>query len=465
MNEPMVRVLTPRPATAEAPAATRLFNDLDQLIALDACRRHDKQRTAVFEFFLHRLPANRNFMIAAGLESVLDYLQGLRFTAEDVRWIDSIHPFAPEFLDWLCTFQFTGDVFALPEGTVFFADEPVLRIMAPLPQAQLIENRLSNLLHLQISVASKAARYRIAAGGKRLVECSMRHTYAAETASLASRAAYIGGFDSTNNAKAAHEFGIPLAHSMTHAFVQAHDSELEAFRNFLRGSEENPTSSPTLILDTYDIERSIRTVVELANELRAEGAMINAVRIDSGNLAVECERVRAVLDRAGLTDVRIMVGGSLEEHAVAALTRWSAAVDIIGIDSRLDMSSDSSSLDASYSLQEYNGVPCRRKSSGKSSWPGRRQIRRTYDDHGRIAMDRVSCADEISEGKALLQCVMEKGKRRMPSAPASEVRRFCSGELTTLPEHLLSLDQGPRSPVKISSELRALVVEVDRRTH
>ncbi len=438
-----------------------LLTDLHQLVTLNAYQELDMQRTAVFEFFVRRLPANRNFLVAAGLQSVLDYLQELQFLPTELEWLESTGRFNRHFLDWLADLRFAGDVYGLPEGTVFFADEPVVRIIAPLPQAQLIGSRLTNLMHFQISVASKAARYRIAAGGKTLIDSGMRHAHGAEAALLASRAAFLAGFNATTNLQAACAFGIPTEVTMTHAFVQAHASEQEAFDNFARCSP----ADLTLVLDTFDIEHSARKAVKLAAALIERSVKVRCVRIDSGNLAEESQRVRTMLDAAGFPDIAVEVSGSLEEHAVAALTRWSAPVDSIAIDSRLDVSSDSPVLDCSYNLQEYDGIPSRRKSVGKSSWPGRRQVYRSYDDRGLIGMDMVCCVDEILEGKALLQPVMVNGKRRMEPIPLEEIRRFCVGEIATLPEHLLSLDQGPRSPVKISEELRKLTLQVDRLVH
>jgi len=441
--------------------SSALLTDLYQLTMLSAYFELGMQQTAVFEYFVRRLPDTRNFLIAAGLEQVLDYLEALQFTSDELEWLANCGRFKPAFIERLATFRFTGEVYAMPEGTVFFGDEPVLRVIAPLPEAQLIESRLINLMNLQISVASKAARCRIAAGEKELIDFGMRRAHGYEAALLGARASFIGGVDASACVEAARQFGIPLSGTMSHSFVQAHDHEIQAFTNFAACHSEQLT----LLIDTYDTSHAAHTVATLARELANQKIKIAAVRIDSGELGEEAHRVRSVLDAAGCTDIKIFVSSSLDESAIAALIRAQAPIDGFGVGTKLATSADAPALDCAYKLHEYADKPRRKRSSSKATWPGRRQIHRTYDDHGYIAMDMVSRVDEVCEGKALLQPVMLKGRRVCPDPSLETIRKHCKAEIATLPIALRSLDHGPSSPVKISSQLIALAAEMDRVAH
>ena len=435
-----------------------LLTDLYQLTMMSAYYELGMEQSAVFEFFARRLPDTRNFLIAAGLEQVLDYLEHLRFTAAELAWLRDCGRFKPDFIDRLEDFRFTGEVFALREGSVCFGDEPILRVVAPLPQAQLIESRVINLLNFQTSIASKAARCRLAAGDRLLVDFGMRRAHGYEAALLGARASFIGGFDATACVEAARRFGIPMSGTMAHSFVQAHDSEALAFAHFAACHPNDPT----LLIDTYDTAAATRTVVQLAKQLAANGRRIAAVRIDSGDLSDEAKLVRSMLDAAGCRDIKIFVSGNLDEHRIEALQQMAAPIDGFGVGTKLAVSADVPSLDCAYKLQEYAGIPRRKCSMSKSTWPGRRQVHRVYDEHGRIAMDIVALADEVCEGQALLHEVMENGRRTCHCPPLAEVREHCKHELETLPQTRRCLEHGPRSIVEISDGLRALAADMDR---
>jgi nicotinate phosphoribosyltransferase len=436
-----------------------LLADFYQLTMLDAYYRHGMTQRAVFEFYVRRLPERRNFLVAAGLEQLLDYLEGLRFTADEIEWLASLGRFDPAFLERLSTFRFTGDVYAMPEGTVFFASEPLVRIEAPLPEAQLIESRLVNLLQYQTMVASKAARCRLAAGRERLVDFGMRRAHAGEAALLASRASYIAGFDATATVLAARRFGIPVVGTMAHSFVQAHEFELQAFRNFAKSHPEELT----LLIDTYDTARGAERVALLARELRSEGVTVRAVRIDSGDLSVESQRVRGILDALDCRDVKILVSGSLDEHRIAQLRAAGAPIDGFCIGTALSVSEDAPALDCAYKLHQYAGRPCRKRSQGKETWPGPRQIFRQLDPHGRICRDVIACADEVMEGRPLLQEVMVNGVRKRPSPSLKDVRAYCAEELARLPLELRSMCPVFRVLTKVSELQHALAAEIDLR--
>ena len=443
---------------ASAPA---LLTDLYQLTMLDAYYTLGMGEPAVFEFFVRRLPEARNFLVAAGLEQVLDYLENLHFTADEIEWLASTQRFSSSFLARLKTFRFTGQVYAMREGTVFFASEPVLRVVAPLPEAQLVESRIVNLLHYQTLVASKAARCRLAGPSAELIDFGMRRAHGAEAACLGSRASYIAGFDATATVESSRRFGIPAAGTMAHSFVQAHELELEAFRNFANCRPDNVV----LLIDTYDTARGARRAVEVANRLRGSGVSVKGVRIDSGDLAVEARRVRAILDSLGAKDIRILVSGSVDEYAIAAMEAERAPVDAYCVGTRLAVSQDAPSLDCAYKLQQYAGRLCRKRSQWKETWPGPRQVYRQYDAQGLICRDILCCEDETFEGRALLSRVMDGGRRVSGPPPLTEVREYCAEQLAALPASISTLEHVTYSPAKVSDKQHALVAEIDLVAH
>lgn len=449
--------MSPRSSRADKSV---LLTDLRALAMLSAYYELRMEHTAVFEFSVRDLPEPRNFLIAAGLEQVLDYVEGLRFTEHDLAWLDSTGKFKQSFLDRLATWRFSGDIDAMQEGTICFADEPILRVEAPLPEAQLLETRLINLLHFQTLIASKAARCRLAAGRRTLVDCGMRRAHGAEAALLAARASYIAGFDATSNVEAARRFDIPCSGTMAHSFIQAHGREVEAFRSFAHARPDDLT----LLIDNYDTAQAAEQVVALAHELAGQGINIRSVRLDSGHLVEEAVHVRAILDRGGCPDIRIFASGGIDEHEIDAFVKHNTPIDGFGIGAALTVSTDAPALDCTYELQEYAGIPRRKRSSGKMTWPGRRQVYRRYDEAGKIALDCVTPAQEIVEGTRLLLPVMIHGARLAAPLTSWQIRAHCTAEIATLPSAYLSLDRKADSPVRISDTLQELADEVDRRT-
>jgi nicotinate phosphoribosyltransferase len=454
-----VRGLLMNTPTTQSPGSA-LLTDFYQLTMMDAYYRLGMERRAVFEFSVRRLPQSRNFLVAAGLEQVLDYLESLHFTAQEIEWLASLERFSPSFLERLSTFRFTGDVCAMREGSVCFASEPILRIEAPLPEAQLVESRIVNLLHYQTLIASKAARCRLAAGDAQLIDFGMRRAHGGDAAELMSRASYMAGFDATATVTAARRFNIPVVGTMAHSFIEAHELEETAFRNFAQCHPE----TLTLLIDTYDIDRAAQRAARLANELRQAGVRLQGVRIDSGDLADGARRVRGILDAAGCGDIRIYVSGGVDEHSIAAMRAHGAPIDAYCVGTRLSVSEDSPALDCAYKLQEYAGRPCRKRSVGKETWPGARQVFRQLDPHGRICRDVIASAHEVTEGRALLQEVMVRGRRKAPSPPLERVREHCMQELRTLPIELRTLGCSSVSPTKVSQRQHELVAQIDQRS-
>ena len=318
----------------------------------------------------------------------------------------------------------------MPEGTVFFPNEPILRVTAPLPQAQLVETRLINLLHYQSLIASKAARFVLAAPGKLLVDFGLRRAHGGEAGLMAARASYIAGFAGTATVLAEQRYGIPTFGTMAHSFIEAFDDEAEAFEKFALSRPQNLT----FLIDTYDTEAGARKVVALAPKLKARGISIRAVRIDSGDMIALAKSVRRILDAGGLPEVTIFASGGLDEDAVANMLRAGAPIDGFGIGTSLTTSADVPALDCAYKLQEYAGQGRRKFSPGKATWPGRKQVWRQYGADGRMTGDILSIENDRLEGEPLLQSVMQGGRRVTPSPTLSEVRARAARDIERLPE-------------------------------
>lgn len=441
------------------PAHSALLTDLYQLTMLQAYHDEGMTEEAVFEFFVRKLPESRNFLLAAGLEQALDFLETVHFSPEEIDWLAGCGRFGREFVDSLARFRFEGDVYAMPEGTAFFADEPILRVVAPLPQAQLVETRLINLLQFQTMVASKAARSVLAAPGRLLVDFGLRRAHGAEAGLLSARASYLAGFSGSSAVLACRLWDVPIFGTMAHSFVQAHEDEQDAFEHFSRSHPGNAV----MLIDTYDTENAARRLVDLARRLAAEGIRIRAVRIDSGDLADHARRVRRILDEAGLPEITVFASGNLDEWRLRDLLAGGAPIDGFGVGTRMNTSADKPYLDCAYKLQEYAGEARRKRSEGKSTWPGRKQVWRRHDAAGRMAGDILTLEGDSAEGQPLIAPVMRQGRRTAPSPPLAAARDHARDQISRLPEALRSLDPAPPYPVAVGEALRALAREVDLR--
>ena len=443
-----------RPLTESA-----LLTDLYQLSMVQAYLDSGMTDTAVFELFVRKLPKGRNFLLAAGLEQVLAHLEALSFTPAEIAWFERAGGFNSRFLDYLAGFRFTGDVHAMPEGTAFFSNEPIIRVTAPIMQAQLAETRVINLMNLETIVASKAARSVLAAPGKFLVDFGLRRAHGAEAGLLAARAAYIAGFDGSSTVLAGERFGIPVYGTMAHSFIQAHQTEREAFTNFALSRPRDVT----FLLDTYDTEAAARKLVEIAPGLKARGVTIRSVRLDSGDLGALAFAVRAILDAGGLKEVGIFASGGLDEQELARLLGTGAPIDGFGVGTALVVSADAPALDCAYKLQEYAGQPRRKRSAGKATWPGRKQVFRSYDADGRMLRDVLTVEGDAQSGEPLVTQVMAAGKRIGAPEPLAAVRARVRQEFGRLPAHLKQLeDSATPMQVEVAPALRALAAAVDR---
>ena len=435
------------------PPISPLLTDLYELNMIQAYLDRGEEDEAVFEFFVRRLPPRRGFLLAAGLDDALHYLETLQFSAAEIDWLKSTGRFRKNLLDYLSDFRFTSDVHAIPEGSACFTGEPLIRITAPLPQAQLVETRLINILHFQTLIASKAARMVLAAPGKILSDFGLRTAHGAEAGLYSARASYLAGFAGAANVLAGERYGVPIVGTMAHSFVQVHDDEAQAFENFARARPEGVI----LLIDTYDTEQGAHKVVELAPRLKAD-------RIDSGDLTAMARKVRAILDAGGLKDVIILVSGGVNEDVLQTMMKAGAPIDGFGIGVNLAASVDVPALDCAYKLQEYAGIPKRKLSEGKATWPGRKQVWRAYGADGRMAGDILSLETDKQPGETLIVPVMRAGKRIAPSPTLTQIRERAARDLARLPESLRRLEPGADYPVKIADALTALAAQADIKT-
>ncbi|MEX0386484.1 nicotinate phosphoribosyltransferase [Spiribacter onubensis] len=439
---------------------TPLLTDLYELTMLQTYYEHGMTEEAVFELFMRESP-QRGFFVAAGLQQGLDWLEQMRFKPQELEWMRETGLFSDTFVDCMADFRFTGRVLALDEGSVFFAEEPLVQIVAPLPEAQFIESRLMNILHYQTLIASKAARCRLAAGDTPVIDFGMRRAHGGEAGTWAARACYMAGFAATATCLGSARYGIPPTGTMAHAFVLAHDSEIEAFERFARSHPDNVV----LLIDTYDVRRGAERVVEVAGRLADEGIPVHGVRIDSGDLAANARMTREILDQGGLADTRIIVSGGLDEYRIESLLSGDVPIDGVGVGSNVDTSADVPFLDSAYKLHYFRDKPRGKHSKGKTDLPGRKQVFRQFDSAGAMAGDTLGLTSESLRGAPLLKEVMAAG-RRTGDAGATDLeqaRDRCARQLSLLPPDVCALRKPAQYPVRLSEGLKRLRTELAAR--
>lgn len=415
---------------------------------------------ASFELYARELPPHRSFLIASGLEQALDYLENLRLRPEEIQYLRGLPGFQgvrPEFFEkYLTGFRFTGDVWAVEEGTPVFSREPLLRITAPLPEGQFVETALLAHITFQTSVASRTARVIEAASGRPVVEFGARRAHGTEAGAYAARAAYLGGCEATSNVEAGLRFGIPLSGTMAHSWVMVFGDEATAFRRYA----EVFGGRATLLLDTYD-------TVAAAKRVAASGLRPAAVRLDSGDIVPLSRAVREILDAAGLQQTKIFVSGDLDEWRIAEMVARGAPVDAFGVGSALSTSSDAPSLGGVYKLVEIErggaAVAIMKLSPRKQSYPGRKQIWRLFEN-GTAAGDVVGLADELGPpgGQPLLKLVMIGGSRQLSPQRIDELRARCRTAVAQLPASVRNLRDPASYPVRFTPALEASVARLSR---
>jgi len=425
-----------------------LLTDLYELNMAASYLRRGMTADATFSLYVRNVPEERGFLVAAGLEACLDLLEDFGFTDDDLAYLASIG-FDDRAIEDFRAVSFDGDVWAVPEGSVVYGDEPILEVTAPIPVAQLVETVLLNQVTLHTTIASKAARYVLAADGRRVVDFAFRRTHGTEAAMAVARDSAIVGFGATSNVEAARRYGLEVAGTMAHSFVAAFPSEEEAFLAF---AEDHPGRT-TFLVDTYDTVNGVRTAIEVAQRLGLTDRL--GVRLDSGDLEHLAREARMLLDDAGLRTARIFASGGLDEYEVEALVKAGAPIDAFGVGTQLGVSADAPYVDSVYKLVEYDGRPTMKLSSGKVSAPGRKQVwRRNDGEHA----DVLGLRDEPTPAgmRPLVEPVMRDGRRTAPSPPLSELRAAFERDLARVPADARRLERPTHVPVARTPALEAL---------
>lgn len=447
-------------------AEVPLLTDLYELTMAASYFQLGLNQPATFSLGVRRLAARRGFLVTAGLERLLEAIAAFRFAPSALEYLESLGLFTAEFLAFLGNLRFTGEVRALPEGTIFFADEPILEITAPLIEAQLLETLVINQIGVASLIASKAARMTIAAEGRRLFDFGLRRSQGADAGLVAARSSYLAGFIGTSNVLAGRRYGIPLYGTMAHSYVMAHEHEREAFEHY---AALFPRLS-TLLVDTYDTARGVEHAAAIALALKQHGHKLQAVRLDSGDLAELSRVARRILDRNGLREVAIFASGNLDEYRITELVRAGAPIDAFGVGTEMVVSGDAPSLDAAYKLAEYAGTPRVKLSASKASLPGRKQVFRAFNARAGFYADLIGLADEgattvaaefdasPAETVPLLQKRLSGGNPVGARQPLAEARERLLEALARLEQRYKDIVKPETYPVKFTRALNAMVI-------
>jgi len=440
-----------------------LFTDFYELTMCAAYFDNKNFEVATFDLFIRRLPENRSYFLFAGLEEALGYLQSVKFTEEHLTYLKA-QGFKDDFLNYLRGFHFSGEVWAVPEGTVVFPNEPLLRITAPIIEAQLAETFLLNSINLQTMIATKASRVVQSAKGKSVIEFGLRREPGIDAGLKVARSSYIAGCQGTSNVLAGLAYGIPLFGTMAHSFIMSYHKEIDAFRAFAKTFPDKAT----LLIDTYHDVAGAEKAAVVGKELAAKGVKLGGVRLDSGDLAETSKKVRNILDGHGLEYAKIFVSGDLDEYKIEELLKVEAPIDAFGVGTKMGTSSDHPYLDGVYKLCETQNpdgtfAPIMKLSKNKITLPGRKQVYRFFEADGGFLKDVICLADEPAVGTPLLVKVMEKGELVYQLPSLEEIRRVAKENLAKLPQKYHALSNAPAYPVKLSGKLAALTEEVKRQ--
>ena len=434
-----------------------LFTDLYELTMSQAFFSQGMSETATFSLFTRTYPPNRAYFVSAGLEDVLDYLSNLNFSDRAIDYLRATGMFNEDFLRYLRTVEFTGSVRAIPEGRLYFANEPVLEVTTPIIEAQLAETFIINQVNLQSLLATKAARCVWAAKGKGIADFASRRTQGTDAALKMARASYIAGFASTSNVLAANMYGMSPAGTMAHSFISSFATEIEAFRAYAASFPDRTV----LLIDTYDTISGAWNAVQVAKEMEANGHRLAAVRLDSGDFDDLSRQVRKILDDADLDYVRILASGGLDEYELEALVQGGAPIDLFGVGTKAGVSADAPWSDMAYKLVCFEGRPVMKLSTDKVSLPGPKQVYRVKDSDGKFAKDIIALEDEeLPGGQPVLEEVMRDGRRTGPQIGLEDVRARFQEDFTALYDRFKALKNPPRYPVSVSGRLERLTSEV-----
>ncbi len=439
------------------PQNMSLFTDYYELTMCASYFDNKDFEPATFDLFIRRLPENRGYFLFAGLEEALQYLQNIKFNEDHLNYLKN-QGFSQDFLEYLHNFKFTGEVWAVPEGTVAFPKEPLIRVTAPIIEAQLVETFLLNTINLQTMIASKASRVVHAAKGKSVIEFGLRREPGIDAGMKVARSSYIAGCQGTSNVLAGMAYGIPVFGTMAHSFIMSYSREIDAFRAF---AKTFPNKS-TLLIDTYNDIVGAEKAVIVAKELEKKGFRLGGVRLDSGDLTETSKKVRKILDTNGLDYVKIFVSGDLDEFKITQLIDEGAQIDAFGVGTKMGTSADRPYLDVIYKLCETQMAdgrfsPIMKLSKDKITLPGRKQVYRFKDKEGGFSWDVIALADEDLGGEGLLVQVMKNGKTFRDSPSLEQIRTAASENLSKLPDQYKVLTNAPVFPVELSQKLQTLI--------
>ncbi|MGD0335481.1 MAG: nicotinate phosphoribosyltransferase [Candidatus Omnitrophota bacterium] len=433
-----------------------LLLDLYELTMGESYFLYKEKTLATFELFVRELPHNRNYLVACGLEDILNYIKDLRFNKEDLKFLRSTKLFSEEFLSYLKNFRFRGDIWAMPEGTICFAQEPIIRVTAPIIEAQLVESFLLNTINLQTMIASKASRVVTAAGKRKVYDFSLRRTHGQDAAIKASRASYIAGTSGTSNVLAAKLYAIPVSGTMAHSFVMSFRQEIDSF---LAYADTFPERS-ILLVDTYNTAKGIDNAVKVGLYLKEKGYRLQGIRLDSGDIVYLSVLARRALDEAGLGYVKIFATGNLDEFKIRSLIKKGSKADSFGVGTNMGTSIDAPSLDVIYKLSEVTGeearfLPTMKLSKGKATYPGRKQVYR-QKKMGIFVKDILGLEDEKIEGIPILKKIVVKGKICYRPLSLEKIRAGLQKEILRFPAGLRGVDSVFKYPIAISPRLKSM---------
>ncbi len=435
------------------PDKFELLTDLYELTMAASYFENGMADPATFSLFVRKYPSDRSYFVAAGLEDFLDYAANFRFSESDLAYLDSTGLFSHGFLDYLKTLRFTGTVYALPEGEIFFQDEPILEVTAPIIEAQIVETFAINTINFQSVIATKAARCVHAAAGRRLVDFSLRRTHGIDAGLKVARSSYIAGFVATSNVMAGKLYGIPISGTMAHSYVSSFGDELDAFRAFARSFPDNTV----LLIDTYDTIAGAHKAAVVGQEMARAGRKLMGVRLDSGDIASLSKEVRKILDDASLPDVHVFASSSFDEYKIAQTLEEDGNIDAFGVGTRMGVSSDAPYFDMAYKLVQYGERPIMKLSTGKVNLAGEKQVFRRRDPQGRFLEDVIGTRDEATEeASPLLEHVMQDGRLLRKHPVLDEIRERFKENFSALDDKYKALQGAPSYPVKLSDRLKAV---------
>jgi nicotinate phosphoribosyltransferase len=437
----------------KAHRAGPLFTDLYELTMAASYFANQLFSTATFSLFTRDNHFKRNFFVAAGLEDVLNELAAYRFSEQDIKYLQTTGIFSNEFLSYLAGLRFSGEIFAMPEGTIFFANEPVLEVTAPIIEAQMIETFLLNTMGFQSMIASKAARCVHVAGNRPLIDFSLRRTQGQDAGNNVARSTYIAGFSATSNVLAGQRFGIPISGTMAHSYVEAFTGDLAAFSAYSKTFPDNSI----FLIDTYDTIDGAKHAVTIAKQMKENGHSLIGVRLDSGDMADLSQKVRKIFDDAGLFDVKIFASSGFDEFKIAKVIDQGAKIDAFGVGTKVGVSADAPYLDVVYKMVHFKDRNVRKLSPGKITLAGKKQVFRKSDPNGRYLEDIMGLRDDIiDQGKPLLKKVMENGEILRPHPPLQTIQDRFKNNFALLDDRYKSILEHNAYPVKLSKHLKKL---------